>query len=227
MDLPSFANVIGADAEGLTEFSIYRMEILDQDKSWGELKEPLPDHAGAYIDQDYLYIIGFLENEDIEPELSEVAVENDDLADFETKEINLLKDENWNLTVHILNDCLNYHARISENLEFHKGHIYLDEVLETVEEVEMFPELVTKFYRDIKGKKLYLMVDFKPFLKPAEHDKIHQFTNKPDSSTRMNWVEKVVDELRSAGEIRLCLNGTTINFSEYLKFGEEVSSVDA
>lgn len=227
MELPSFANVISAEAESLTELPLYRMEISNRDKRWRKLKEPLPKYAGSYVEGGYLYVVNFSEDEDLEPVLSEIAVENDDFGDFEEAEMNLLSSENWDLTSYILDEALEYLANINSNLEAYKGHIYLDEVLENVEGIEMYPGLDTKFVRDTDEEKIYLMVDFKPFLRPDKHDKIHKFTSKPESGQRMKWVEKVVEEFRSAGEIRIKLNSKTINFSDYLKFGEEVSTIDA
>lgn len=227
MDLPSFANVISAEAENLTEFPLYRIKISNRDKNWRKLKDPLPTCTGAYVDEGYLYVVNFSEDKDIEPELSRLAVENDDFDDIEEANIDLLSQRNWNLTSHILNEALQYIARGKNDLEVYKGHIYLDEALETVGDIDMYPELVTKFIRDTDQKKIYLQVEFKPFLRPHKHERIHEFTSKPASKQRMKWIEKVVEEFRTDGGIRITLNGNTVDFSDYLEFSEEVARTDA
>lgn len=227
MDLPSFANIISAEAENLKDISLHRLQISNKDRNWRELKDPLPSHTGAYVDEGYLYVVNFSEEEGVNTELLELAEENNDFANLEETTIDLLSERNWNLTSHILNEALQYIARSKNNLEVYKGHIYLDEVLETVEDVDMYPELVTKFIRDTDQKKVYLQVEFKPFLRPHKHEKIHKFTCKPKSKQRMEWMEKAVEEFRNNGDIRIILNEKTVEFSEYLKFSEEVIRTDA
>lgn len=227
MRLPSFANVIGAEAENLKDLSLHRLEISNRDRDWRELKDPLPSHVGAYVDEGCLYVVNFSEEENVKTELSELAEEDDDFSSLEETTIDLLSQRNWNLTSHILNEALQYIARSKNDLEVYKGHIYLDEVLETVGDVDMYPELVTKFIRDTDQKKIYLQVEFKPFLRPHKHEKIHEFTSKPASKQRVKWMEKVVEEFRTDGGIRITLNGKTVDFSDYLEFSEEVARIDA